>query len=377
MNIRERLQNNKYDSDLANFKTLLMNTVTRCGYTSKEDIGKLVEAELRNHPELNITGFDLQKLITFLVSSVNAFEIITDLFDNEDVDTIYVNSNSCIIAETKNGTRNLNLTIADMDNFIEDIIKNCIYDTKDEGRIINAISPTGVRFHIVMEPLVHSSAVMVVKKFYPQIANFQSLIDSGFIIDKMADYLSGAVNANKNIIIKGLPNSGKTTLINALISKIRPEKRVVVVSDFEELSLPHTNCIRCKTNKLELKELLKLLPQRVIVDGSEDHIFLNDLVKSGLGGMIISGDHLSLKLTEFPNSVVVELKKLKDGSRKIVSVTEDGQELFRFDADYVEDGKIMGKFEVLCDMPKYEITVPDDYELEELANLSEQISQQQ
>jgi len=67
---------------------------------------------------------------------------------------------------------------------------------------------------------------------------------------------------------------------------------------------------------------------------------------------------------------------LKDGTRKIVSVAE-GQELFRFDEDYVEDGKVMGKFEVLCDMPKYEMTVSDDYELEELANLSEQISSQQ
>ena len=192
----------------------------------------------------------------------------------------------------------------------------------------------------------------------------------------MADYLSGAVSASKNIIIKGLPNCGKTTLVNALVSKIRPEKRVVIVSDFEEIVLPHTNMIRCKSSGLDLKELLKLLPQRVVIDGSEDHIFINDLVKSGINGLIISGDNLSLKLLDLPNSVVVEIKKLKDGSRKIISVTEDGQEVFRFDAEYVEDGKVMGKFEVLCDMPKYETTITDDYELEELANLSEHLSEQ-
>ena len=375
MNIRERIQNSKYDNSLMEFKETLLQSVARCGYTAKEDIAKLVEAELRTQPELSINSYDLQKLITFLVSSVNAFEIITDIFDNEDVDTVYVNSPSNIIVESKTGTRDLNLTIADMDKFIEEIIKNCTYDTKDEGRIINAVSPTNVRFHIVMEPLVLGSPVMVIKKFYPQIANFKSLIDNGFIIDKMADYLSGAISAMKNIVIKGMPHSGKTTLLNALISKLRPENRVVVISDFDEIVLPHSNVIRCKARGLELKEIMKLLPQRIVVDGSEDHIFLNDLVKSGMNGMIITGDNLNLKLVDFPNSVVVELKKLKDGSRKIISVTEDTQELFRFDADYVEDGKVMGKFEVLCDMPKYEATVADDFELEELASLSEQLSQ--
>lgn len=375
MNIRDRIKNNKYDSNLIEFRESLLESVARCGYTTKEDIGKLVESELRSNPDVNISSYDLQKLVMFLVSSVNAFEIITDVFDNEDVDTIYVNSPNCIIAETATGTRDLNLTIADMDKFVEEIIKNCTYDTKDEGRIIDAISPTGVRFHIVLEPLVLSSPVMVVKKFYPQIANFQTLIDNDFINDKMADYLSGAVSASKNVIIKGLPNCGKTTLVNALVTKIRPENRVVIVSDFEEIVLPHTNMIRCKSSGLELKELLKLLPQRVVVDGSEDHIFINDLVKSGMNGLIISGDNLSLKLLDLPNSIVVEIKKLKDGSRKIVSVTEDGQEVFRFDAEYVEDGKVMGKFEVLCDMPKYETTITDDYELEELANLSEQLSE--
>ena len=376
MNIRDRIKNNKYDSNLIEFRESLLESVARCGYTTKEDIGKLVESELRNNPDVNISSYDLQKLVMFLVSSVNAFEIITDVFDNEDVDTIYVNSPNCIIAETSTGTRDLNLTIADMDKFVEEIIKNCTYDSKDEGRIIDAISPTGVRFHIVLEPLVLSSPVMVIKKFYPQIANFQTLIDNDFINDRMADYLSGAVSASKNIIIKGLPNCGKTTLVNALVSKIRPEKRVVIVSDFEEIVLPHTNMIRCKSSGLELKELLKLLPQRVVIDGSEDHIFINDLVKSGINGLIISGDNLSLKLLDLPNSVVVEIKKLKDGSRKIISVTEDGQEVFRFDAEYVEDGKVMGKFEVLCDMPKYETTITDDYELEELANLSEHLSEQ-
>ena len=370
MNIRERIKNNRQDNDLQELRDTLLDSVARCGYTTKEEIGKLVESELRNRPDINISGFELQKLISFLVSSVNAFEIITDVFDNEEVDTIYINSCNSIIVESKSGYRDLNLTIADMDRFVEEIIKNCNYETKEEGRIIDAISPTGVHFHIVMEPLVMATPVMIVKKFFPQIANFQSLIDNGFIIDKMADFLSGAVNASKNIVIKGLPNSGKTTLLNAIVSKIGLEQRILLISDFEEIVLPHKNLVRCKTKGLEFSELMKLLPQRIIVDNCENCKFISDLISSGMQGLIMTSDNLACAELNIPGAVIIELKKLKDGTRKIISVCED-TELFRFDEDHFEDGKVMGKFEVLCDIPRYQSTVSEDYELEELANLSE------
>ena len=220
MNIRERIKNNKFDMDLAELKSNLLDAVSRCGYTTKEEIGKLVETELRNHENLNISSYDLQKLITFLVSSVNAFEIITDIFDNdEEVDTIFVNSLTNIVAEYKSGIKDLNLTIADGDKFVEEILKNCTYIKDDRDGIIDAVSPTGVRFHIMLDAFNQSVPIMVIKKFKPQIANFQSLIDNDFIIDKMADFLSLAISAHRNIIVKGLPNSGKTTLLNALVSK--------------------------------------------------------------------------------------------------------------------------------------------------------------
>ena len=143
MNIRERIKNNQQDSGLVEFRNSLMDSVARCGFTTKEDIAKLVESELRTRPDISMSGYDLQKLITFLVSSVNAFEIITDVFDNEEVDTIYVNSSDCIIVESKSGIRDLNLTIADMDRFIEDIINNelLIENTKnmEKNQIISCI----------------------------------------------------------------------------------------------------------------------------------------------------------------------------------------------------------------------------------------------
>ncbi len=374
MNIRSRIKNNKYETDLAELKSLLLMQVARCGYTEKEDIGKLVEMELRNHENLSVSSYDLQKLITFLVSSVNAFEMITDVFDNEeDIDTIFVNSLTNVVAEGKNGTRDLNLTIADGDKFVEEILKNCNYTKEDNGRIIDAVSSTGVRFHIIMEPFAQSVPVMVVKKFKPQIANFQSLIDNDFIIDKMADFLSLAISAHKNIIIKGVPNSGKTTLLNALVSKIRGDQRVVLCSNFDEIRFPHSNMVRCRLNDITTTELMRLLPQRVVLDGCQNLNFARELIKSDISGVIVATDNIAEDVCDIPNSVMVVLKKLSDGTRKIISVMEEQEELFRFDADYVEDGKVIGNFESFLDVPMYD-GKDDDYELEELASISEQLS---
>ena len=375
MNIRARIKNSKYEMDLTELKSVLLEQVARCGYTEKEDIGKLVEMELRNHENLSLSSFDLQKLITFLVSSVNAFEIITDVFDNEeDVDTIFVNSLTNIVAESKNGIRDLNLTIADGDKFVEEILKNCTYTKEENGKIINAVSPTGVRFHIMLEPLAQSAPVMVIKKFKPQIANFQSLIDNDFIIDKMADFLSLAISAHRNIIIKGLPNSGKTTLLNALVSKLRGDQRVVLMSNFDEIKCPNSNMVRCRLNNITTAELMRLLPHRVVLDGCSNLDFVRELIKFDMTGVIVTTDNMAEDVRDIPDAVTVVLKKLSDGTRKIISVAEEQEELFRFDADYVEDGKVIGRFETLRDIPLYD-TNNDDYELEELASLSEHLAE--
>ncbi len=375
MNIRARIKNSKYEMDLTELKSVLLEQVARCGYTEKEDIGKLVEMELRNHENLSLSSFDLQKLITFLVSSVNAFEIITDVFDNEeDVDTIFVNSLTNIVAESKNGIRDLNLTIADGDKFVEEILKNCTYTKEENGKIIDAVSPTGVRFHIMLEPLAQSAPVMVIKKFKPQIANFQSLIDNDFIIDKMADFLSLAISAHRNIVIKGLPNSGKTTLLNALVSKLRGDQRVVLMSNFDEIKCPNSNMVRCRLNNITTAELMRLLPHRVVLDGCSNLDFVRELIKFDMTGVIVTTDNMAEDVRDIPDAVTVVLKKLSDGTRKIISVAEEQEELFRFDADYVEDGKVIGRFETLRDIPLYDAN-NDDYELEELASLSEHLAE--
>ena len=132
--------------------------------------------------------------------------------------------------------------------------------------------------------------------------------------------------------------------------------------------------VRCRLNNITTAELMRLLPHRVVLDGCSNLDFVRELIKFDMTGVIVTTDNMAEDVRDIPDAVTVVLKKLSDGTRKIISVAEEQEELFRFDADYVEDGKVIGRFETLRDIPLYDAN-NDDYELEELASLSEHLAE--
>ena len=84
-------------------------------------------------------------------------------------------------------------------------------------------------------------------------------------------YLEGMSIRPANMIISGGPGTGKTTLLNALLSFIPPKDRLVVIEDTLELNtFLEDSCSRLETDdELTLSDLVKnslrMRPERVIV----------------------------------------------------------------------------------------------------------------
>lgn len=84
-------------------------------------------------------------------------------------------------------------------------------------------------------------------------------------------YIEGASVRPANIIISGGPGTGKTTLLNALISFIPDKDRIVVIEDTLELNtFLEDSCSRLETDdELSLSDLVKnslrMRPERIIV----------------------------------------------------------------------------------------------------------------
>lgn len=90
---------------------------------------------------------------------------------------------------------------------------------------------------------------------------------------KHAEFLEKAIIDKKNILIAGSTGSGKTTLINSLLSKTKASEHLAIIEDTEELISPNLNTTRfladdhCinKSMKDYLSYAMRISPERIIL----------------------------------------------------------------------------------------------------------------
>jgi pilus assembly protein CpaF len=107
------------------------------------------------------------------------------------------------------------------------------------------------------------------------------------------------VLSGQNILVSGATQSGKTTMLNALLSQARMSDRIVTVEETFELDVParDTVAMQCRGSSLEgtgeitlrrlVKEALRMRPDRLIVGEVREAESLDLLIalNSGIPGM--------------------------------------------------------------------------------------------
>ena len=111
--------------------------------------------------------------------------------------------------------------------------------------IVDAILPDGSRVNIVYGGDVSKrGSNFTLRKFSATPLSVLNLIDSGSLNYEMAAYLSFMLRDGMNIFVSGETASGKTTLLNALTTFVRPDAKIVTIEDTPEVQLPHPNWTR-------------------------------------------------------------------------------------------------------------------------------------
>jgi pilus assembly protein CpaF len=192
-------------------------------------------------------------------------------------------------------------------------------------------------------------------------------------------------------VVSGGTGSGKTTLLNVLSSFIPPEERIVTIEDAAELKLAQDHVITLEAKRAKpdgkgevtirqlVRNSLRMRPERIIVGECRggDCLDMLQAMNTGHDGSLTTlhantpRDVISRMETlalmggiDFPIRVVreqiasaihliVQQCRLRDGTRRIVSITEMGgmegekvvlQELFKFNEDGVDaNGRIKGQ----------------------------------
>ncbi|MEJ7927247.1 CpaF family protein [Sphingobium sp. AN641] len=258
--------------------------------------------------------------------------------------------------------------------------------------LADARLPDGSRVNVIVPPLSLRGTAISIRKFSAKPITLDMLANWGAMSPKMATALKIAGACRFNIVISGGTGSGKTTMLNALSKMIDPGERVLTIEDAAELRLqqPHWLPLETRPPNLEgqgaitigdlVKNALRMRPDRIILgeirgaecfdllaamntghDGSMCTLHSNS-PRECLGrmeNMILMGDikipkeAISKQIADSVD-LIVQVKRLRDGSRRVTNVTEvigmEGdvivtQELFKFEYhDEDDSGKIIGEY---------------------------------
>jgi pilus assembly protein CpaF len=164
---------------------------------------------------------------------------------------------------------------------------------------VDASLPDGSRLHVVIPDITQRHWSVNIRKFTRRIRDLTQLVALGALTQPAADFLRVCVRGGQNILVSGATHTGKTTMLNALLSAVRRTERIVTVEETFELSVGARDVVamQCRQPSLEgageitlrrlIKESLRMRPDRLVVGEVREAESLDLLIalNSGLPGM--------------------------------------------------------------------------------------------
>lgn len=329
---------------------------------------------------------------------------LEDLLADPAVSEIMVNGHRRIFIERAGKltltpvtfTSNLHLR-----NVIERIVTPLGRRIDEKTPYVDARLRDGSRVNAIIEPLSIDGPALTIRKFKKGGITGEKYIEFGSITKPMIDFLRICVENALNVVISGGTGSGKTSLLNMLSSYIPSFERVITVEDAAELQLQQEHVVRLETRPSNMegsgavtirdlvKNSLRMRPNRIIVGETRDGAALDMLqaMNTGHDGSmttthansprecigrletlcLMAGMDLPVRAIreQIASAVqlIVQISRLSDGSRKIVSITEvvgmqgdtvTMQEIFRFkETGYDKNRRIIGVFQAMGLIPSF------------------------
>ena len=269
-------------------------------------VDRYVREEVRRYSERALGGslpmlVDEHQAAREIVASITGFGALQPFFDDPDIEEIWINGPSKVFI-ARNGVPELTRVLL-TDTEVRDLVERMLQST---GRrvdlsspFVDASLPDGSRLHVVIPDVTQRHWAVNIRKFTKRIRDLQRLVALGSLSQQAAEFLRVCVLSGQNILVSGATQSGKTTLLNALLSGARTGERIVTVEETFELDLAARDVVgmQCRQPSLEgtgeitlrrlIKEALRMRPDRLVVGEVREAESLDLLIalNSGLPGM--------------------------------------------------------------------------------------------
>ena len=343
----------------------LMTVLQERGHTEDEELLEMIDQAVSHMGEqLYLPLKERLWLRSSLYDSFRRLDILQELLDDKSVTEIMINGAGKIFIE-QDGSVRLWERRFEKPEQLEDIIQQIVSRV---NRVVNVSSPIvdarledGSRVHVVLPPVALDGPAVTIRKF-PEPITMEKLIAFGALTGEAAAFLKGLVEEKHNLFISGGTNSGKTTFLNALSAFIPPQERVITIEDSAELQITQVpNLVRLETRNANtegegeitmsqlIRASLRMNPSRIIVGEvrGKEALDMLQAMNTGHPGSLSTGhgnsprdmisrlETMVLMAADLPLEairsqiasaldVMVHLGRLKDGTRRVLSVMRIG-----------------------------------------------------
>jgi len=385
--------------DLINLQAL--ETMSREQIES--EVGDIISEELakQNHA---LNHAERKQLVGDILDELLGLGPLEPLLKDPTITDILVNGHANVFVERYGVLETSQARFKDEKHLLRIIQKivSAVGRRVDESSpMVDARLADGSRVNAVVPPLALDGSLLSIRKFARVPIGMERLTEIGSIPAQVAEVLKAIVGARRNVLISGGTGSGKTTLLNAMSAFIDGRERIVTIEDSAELQLQQEHIVRLETRPPNIegrgevtqrdlvKNALRMRPDRIILgevrageafdmlqamntghEGSMTTVHANSTRDAlsrveqmiGMSGIDIPPRSARAQISSAMN-VVVQVARLADGRRKLVSLSEltgmEGevitmQEIFRFRQTGVgSDGVVQGRFEATGIRPRF------------------------
>jgi len=360
------------------------------GGADETETRAIIEATLEEQAA-NMARPERNRIAVEIYDSIRGLGPLEKLLADDSISEIMVNGAKQVFIERKGKLLFSDVTFYDNDqllNVIDRIVSPLGRHIDEATPMVDARLPDGSRVNAVIPPLSLKGPLLTIRKFSKNPLTVENLISYGSLTFKMASFLEACVKGRLNIVVSGGTGSGKTTLLNVLSAYIPHDERIVTIEDAAEIQLQqkHVLTLEARPANLEgkgqiairdlVKNALRMRPDRIVVGEVRGGEALDMLqaMNTGHDGSMTTGHAnstrdmlarletmvlmagMSLPISAIRQQIasaidiIVQQTRLRDGSRKITSISEvlgmEGdvivtQEIFGYDYG---DGRSAGRF---------------------------------
>jgi len=359
------------------------------------DLARDTLSDIMNAETVPLSADEKARLIDEITADVIGYGPITPFLEDPDVSEIMCNGTTGVWVERRGLLEETEVVFPDdtsLRRVIDRIVAGIGRRVDESSPMVDARLPDGSRVNAVIPPLAVDGPSLTIRKFSKMVLRSEDYIRTGAATPALMDFLSTCVEGKLNILVSGGTGTGKTTLLNVLSNFIPPGERIVTIEDAVELRLARRHVVRLESRpsniegrgEVTIRDLvrnaLRMRPDRIVVgecrggealdmlqamntghEGSLGTLHANtprDALSRMETMVLMAGLDLPIRAIrdQIASAIdlVVHISRLRDGSRRITSVSEVvGMEndvitmntLFDFDysAGMDENGRFLGK----------------------------------